>query len=345
MTLTVLVAILAAVLFGSATQLSKAALGSTSPFQLAGLLYLGAAAGVALPLAVRRSLRPPWRIDRKNRLCLLGSVVFGGVFGPLALLYGLRLAAASSVSLWLNLELVFTAVLGRFFFHDHLAKTGWIALCGIAAASVLLSWDGGTVAVTGGLLVAAASLCWGLDNNLTAIIDGLTPMEITFWKGLVAGLLSFSVGISLAPYTAGLRTTVGALLIGVFCYGASIVLYVTSAQRLGAARSQMFFASAPFFGMGLSSVLLGEPVTLMRAGSAALLAGSLVLLFVGSHTHLHHHVAMRHEHWHTHDDKHHEHAHADGSLPRAHSHAHEHAALDHSHPHVPDLHHRHEHGK
>ncbi len=47
----VLLALAAAALFGAATPVSKLLLGSISPFQLAGLLYWGAAAGV-LPLLI-----------------------------------------------------------------------------------------------------------------------------------------------------------------------------------------------------------------------------------------------------------------------------------------------------
>ena len=48
------------------------------------------------------------------------------------------------------------------------------------------------------------------------------------------------------------------LAIGVVAYGFSIVLYIASAQQLGATRSQLIFSSAPFWGVLLSVVLLGE---------------------------------------------------------------------------------------
>jgi hypothetical protein len=31
--------------------------------------------------------------------------------------------------------------------------------------------------------VLAACACWGLDNQLTALIDGITPSQTAFWKG------------------------------------------------------------------------------------------------------------------------------------------------------------------
>src|SRR5262245_18194898 len=113
-----LLCLLAAALFGAATPASKWLLSELSPFQLAGLLYLGGALGVARAAVGKRGRGRPWPADRRNRVRLLGAVVFGGILGPVALLFGLKIAAAASVSLWLNLELAATAVLGVCLFHD-----------------------------------------------------------------------------------------------------------------------------------------------------------------------------------------------------------------------------------
>jgi drug/metabolite transporter (DMT)-like permease len=137
--LAILIVILAAILFGSASPLSKLILKNISPFQLAGLLYVGAALGVAPRLIIKKNFTPIWRIAPKSRWLLIGAISCGGILGPLALLFGLKIGQASSVSLWLNLELVFTAVLGHWLFRDHLNRTGWIALTGIVVASLILT--------------------------------------------------------------------------------------------------------------------------------------------------------------------------------------------------------------
>ena len=182
-----LIAFLSALLFGAAAPVSKPLLAQLSSFQLAGLLYIGAALGVVVLLARERKFVLPWRMDRRNTLYLLGSVIFGGILGPLALLAGLRMASAASVSLWLNLEMVATAVIGHFIFKDHLTRRSWLAAAGIFAAAVILAAGEGPAGVSAGLLVLAACVSWGIDNHLTALIDGITPAQSTFWKGLVAG--------------------------------------------------------------------------------------------------------------------------------------------------------------
>ena len=58
------------------------------------------------------------------------------------------------------------------------------------------------------------------------------------------------------PVVPDVRLVLGGLLVGTLAYGASIALYITAAQQLGATRAQMVFATAPFFGAGLSVLTL-----------------------------------------------------------------------------------------
>ena len=96
-------ALASAVLFGAATPAAKRLLLDLTAFQLAGLLYLGAAIGIAPGALWQRGDRPP--LDAMNRRRLAGAVLFGGILGPVLLLLGLRSALAGSVSLLLNFEI------------------------------------------------------------------------------------------------------------------------------------------------------------------------------------------------------------------------------------------------
>jgi len=337
------IAILAALLFGAATPASKALLQTLPTFQLAGLLYLGAAIGVIPLLIKERRFSLPWDLDHKAAYRLLGAIGLGGVAGPLLLLYGLTLASAASVSLWLNLELIATVILGFLFFRDELHLVGWGATIGILAAATLLSFSEGHAGLKAGILVGAACFCWGLDNHFTALITSITPAQITFWKGLVAGMVNLTIGIQLDSYAATFYLTTAAILVGVLSYGLSLVLYIASAQKLGAARSQIIFSSSPFFGVILAAVFLGESISAAQIIAALIIAASLALLFFEKHHHLHHHKAAAHEHWHRHDDGHHDHPFPGMKPSIYHSHRHEHDKTSHAHHHWPDPHHRHEH--
>lgn len=336
-------AFLAAVLFGAATPASKVLLRSLEPFQLAGLLYLGAAIAM-LPVVARegRSTNQV-RLDRKNAARLAGAVLFGGVLGPLLLLFGLRLTLASSVSLLLNLEGVATAVLGVALFREHLGRAGLIGVGGSILAGGLVTGVDGIPGLAGGLLTAGACLCWALDNHLTALIDGISPARSTLAKGVVAGSINLATGLVASPLAATASDVAVALVLGGLAYGASIVLYIRSAQMLGATRAQAVFATAPFVGAALSFAVLGETVSTAHVAASLILAVSMAALFWSRHAHPHFHDEAEHVHEHRHDDGHHAHAHA-GERPLGHhKHIHQHERLSHSHPHWPDLHHRHPH--
>ena len=339
----ILLALLSAILFGAATPATKVLLAGLDPIQLAGWLYLGAAVGVLPAILRARGFTSPRRMGQKNLLRLLGAIGCGGILGPIALLFGLRLASAASVSLWLNLELVATALLGHMVFRDHLGRRGWMGAVGVVAASVIISVGEGTSGLAATTLVALACLFWGLDNHLTALIDGITPTQSTFWKGLAAGSFNLTLASAMGSPFPDVRLVLGGLLVGTLAYGASIALYITAAQQLGATRAQMLFATAPFFGAGLSAVILAEPFGVWHIVAAGLFAVSLALLVRDQHEHQHSHEAVEHEHWHRHDDGHHLHEHPGLSASHWHSHRHRHKPLAHRHRHWHDIHHRHPH--
>jgi hypothetical protein len=192
------------------------------------------------------------------------------------------------------------------------------------------------------VLVAGACIGWALDNHLTALIDGITPMVSTFGRAP-------SQAASISPrhgYRATIGNTAGdrgGAAHRTLAYGVSIVLYIRAAQQLGAVRSQAIFASAPFIGAALSYGLLGDPLAPSAMIAAALMVGSACLLFDGTHAHPHRHPVVVHTHSHRHDDAHHDHDHPNLPDGARHTHEHRHDERVHAHPHWPDLHHRHGH--
>ncbi len=336
-------ALLSALLFGASTPASKLLLSSLEPFQLAGLLYIGAAIGMAPVVAGEGQAAARLRLDRANALRLAGAVVFGGVLGPVLLLAALRFTLAGSVSLLLNLEGVATAVLGVVLFREHLGRAGWIGVAGTVSAGALVAGGGGWPGLAGALLTAAACVCWALDNHLTALIDGITPARATLVKGAVAGATNLGIGVAAAPFVAAPVVIAAALAVGALSYGVSIALYIRSAHELGATRAQAVFATAPFAGAALAFAFLAEPLGAVHVAASLLLIPSLAALFASQHGHAHVHEAADHIHSHRHDDGHHLHVHTGLEPEVRHSHVHHHDPLAHAHPHWPDVHHRHRH--
>lgn len=333
--------LLAAGLFGASTPLAKLVLADIGPITVAGLLYLGAALATSVP-AWRHGI-PPRPVTQRGLRLLAGAIVAGGMLGPVFMLQGLRLASAGSVSLWLNLETVATTVLAVLLFREHAHTRTWLAVLAICCAGALLALPFRLELGAAALLIALACLCWGLDNNLTALIDEFTPAQVTFAKGLLAGSINLGVGMAWEDSHFTWEVTGAAAVVGVLGYGLSLVLYVSGAQKLGAARSQLIFSTAPFWGLCLSWVMLAEPIQWVQIAAAGVMACALWLLHTERHTHAHVHAAQFHRHLHGHDDGHHDHPHAEPPRSGWHSHLHEHEPVDHSHAHWPDLHHRHSH--
>lgn len=151
------------------------------------------------------------------------------------------------------------------------------------------------------------------------------------------------IGLAVAPWSATPLTAAGALLLGSAAYGASIVLYIAAAQNIGATRGQLVFSAAPFFGVLIAVIVLGERMTALQIISVGVLLAGLGVLLREGHAHRHHHPAAEHEHWrppHRRPPR----AHAPGQPAwLGHVHRHAHDELEHAHPHVPDVHHRHDH--
>lgn len=333
-------ALVAAALFGASTPACKLLVGRMGTFELAGLLYLGAAIGTA-PIA----FSSPWRRARarRGRHLLALSVLFGGIFGPLLLLAALERAPAASVALWLVLESVATAVLGRALFHERLGRSGWIAVLVVTLGSVVLTAPARGASALAAALAALACVCWGVDNNVSSVIDSYTPAQIAFVKGLGAGAVNFAIGRALAEPSGGLSSAALALGIGAFGYGLSLALYIGAAQQLGASRSQLLFSTAPLWGAAGAAVIASERLHPVHAAAAGLMSIGLWLLYRDRHEHAHRHSALTHSHPHRHDDGHHTHPHPDLPAAAWHTHEHSHEDLEHAHAHLSDLHHRHEH--
>ncbi|MFN8549038.1 MAG: DMT family transporter [Candidatus Eisenbacteria bacterium] len=331
----------AAVLFGASTPAAKLLLDRVEPFTLAGLFYLGAALAM-LPLA-RRGGSAALRRTGRERLMLGGAVLAGGAIGPVALLLALRQSGAASVSLWLNLETVATAFLAWAFFREHLDRITLLAAAAILTGGVLLAVGDPQAGWRAASFVGLACLAWGIDNNLTAAIGGFTPAQTTLAKGLGAGTINLAIGCGIARAVPNATLIVTALLVGVVCYGLSILLYIYGAQRLGASRAQLLFAVAPLSGLLAAWTLLNEPLRAAHVGAIVAMGCGVLLLNRVRHAHEHEHESMEHTHYHRHGTLHHEHTHDDLPADTWHIHPHAHHALTHSHPHDADLHHRHEH--
>ncbi len=343
-----LLATLSALLFGISPVLCKMVIGEMSPVLLAGLLYLGSGIGLSFILVRQRIniFRETRSISRIHRLKLLGAVLAGGVIAPLCLVYGIKYGRASEVALLLNLETVATTIIAWLIFKEHVSRYVWggKVLIVLASAFIILKSPESLAFSTSGILVLLACIFWGIDNNLTRDVDDLPATALAAIKGYCAGLFNIVLAAVLGFGTIDVQQVGGALLIGAFSYGASLVLFIGALRKIGSARSSTYFAIGPFIGVFASLILLNEHPPGLFWFAAALMIAGVLCLYRERHEHPHIHEAVSHRHQHSHDqDEHHRHPHEGEGDSEHHDQFHVHERLTHTHVHWPDTHHRHIH--
>jgi len=339
-------AVFAAILFGASTPLAKLLVGNVSPVLLSGLLYLGSGIGLGLYRVLRDTGWKPSGIQVAEWPWLLGAIFFGGIIGPVALMYGLTTASGSAASLMLNLESVLTAVLAWVVFKEYADKRIILGMAAIVAGGAVLSWQpegAGSSSLAGLAAIVIACLCWAIDNNLTRKVSASDAVFIASTKGLLAGLANCTVALWMGINLPAAQISLMAMAVGLLGYGISLVFFVLALRGLGTARTGAYFSTAPFIGAATSLLLFGETASTAFWIASALMGLGVWLHLTETHEHEHTHELLEHSHVHTHDE-HHQHQHEAGvNQTGPHAHWHRHTPMHHKHPHFPDIHHQHSH--
>ncbi|GAB2586212.1 DMT family transporter [Ramlibacter solisilvae] len=335
-------AVLAATLFGVSTPLVQRAGAGVGPFITAALLYAGAA---LLSGVLRQPAKREAKVRRGDLPRLLAMAAFGAVIGPVALAWGLQNTSATSASLILALEALFTALLARWLYHESMDRRVWTAMLLLMAGGMILIIDRGAAGkgqLLGVAAVLLATAAWGIDNTLSRGLAERNPAQVVLLKSCIGAPVALLLALVWGESVPSLGQILGLLAIGATGYGLSLRMYLLAQRAFGAARTGSVFAFAPFIGAALA-IGLGERSLSwgMGAGALLMLLGVVVHLFE-RHEHDHVHEPLQHEHAHRHGDGHHDHVH--DPMPEVeHSHLHQHEPGRHSHPHVPDVHHTHRH--
>jgi drug/metabolite transporter (DMT)-like permease len=220
----------------------------------------------------------------------------------------------------------------------------WLAILLITVSCIILSVaDFHSLSFSAGaLFVIAACLCWGVENNCTRMLSLKDPLQIVIIKGFGSGTGALLISASAGGISGGLLYILLAMLLGFVSYGLSIFFYIEAQRELGAARTSIYYATAPFLGVIISWIALRDAITGSFLAALTVMLIGTYLAISEKHSHSHIHVEETHDHRHSHDDEHHNHQH-DEKIPGEHSHVHTHEAMEHSHTHTPELHHQHTH--
>ncbi len=252
-TIAILMAILAAVLYGISSPISKVLLTKIPPTLMAGLLYMGAGIGmliINILKKVGKRSKVEARITKKDYSFVIAMIILD-ILAPIFLMVGLTKTTSSNASLLNNFEIVATAVIALFVFKEAIGRRMWIAITLITTASIILSVEdiSSFNFSMGSIFIIGACLCWGFENNCTRMLSLKDPFQIVVIKGFGSGLGSLMISFLLREYTDDFFYIMFTLVLGFVAYGLSIFFYILSQRELGASRTSSFYATAPFIGV------------------------------------------------------------------------------------------------
>jgi len=277
-------ATLAAVCWGAATVMSKAALDQLPPILLlvvqlvASNLFLWAVVWLRrLPMS---AIRDAWRV------AWLGLLEPGLAF--LLSLLGLALAPAVNATLIASLEALIIAVLSALLLGERLSAT-FMALSAIAVAGLIVAlglYDGVSGTILGNSLVLLGTAVAALYVVLTSrFIGNRDPLLVVACQQLVAGLMAMallpfeSVSVhEIVRHFLSRSSWVLALGSGLVQYALAFTLYLAAMRFVSTSLLGAFLYLTPIVGLLGAVLVLGERLSPVQWAGAMVTIAALVAL-------------------------------------------------------------------
>src|SRR5215212_10226790 len=165
--------IISAVLYGSISTIAKPSLNTIHPILLSSLIYL--IVGIFLTIIIKITEDIGNVTTNSLKLIFLTSVC-GAVIGPILFFYGLKLTDASTSSLLINAEFLFSILFAVFILKEKPGRASYIGIVFIFVGLIILNLkidDFDFIQnnhFIGNMLILGATVFWALDNNISKII-------------------------------------------------------------------------------------------------------------------------------------------------------------------------------
>ena len=257
----IFLALLAAALYAVNIPFSKLLLSHIPPTISAGLLYLGAGLSMAIiaPLRKIKGRAKTEKFTRKELPYTIAMILLD-VAAPIFLLFGIKYTEAANASLLNNFEIVATALIALCVFKEKISTRLWFGILFVTASCILLTVGdvNGIKFNFGSLFILASCVCWGLENNCTRKLSNKDPLQIVLLKGVFSGTTSLLIGFIIGEKITVLWSVFAMLGVGIVAYGLSIFFYVHAQRLVGAARTSVYYAIAPFISATLSIIIFNK---------------------------------------------------------------------------------------
>jgi len=230
------------------------------------------------------------------RFALIG--VFGQVVAQLGITWGVRLAPASNAAL-LSLTLpIATALMAYLLLGERMTLVRWMSFA-LAVLGVLqcsgVDWSS-LQFTSGGVLSGNFLIMLGVFGSAFYNVYGkkllrrFTPLEVLLFSYYAVLVCLAPLTLYLEPQslralpTFGGQVWAGVLLLAVFQYFLSMVLFLRVLARLDAVQAGLSNYLIPVFGVVIAAAVLGEHLSVRNAiGGLVVLASTLLVTLYEEH--------------------------------------------------------------
>ena len=278
----VLLILLLACLWGGNAVAVKIGLEDMRPFMLAGLRFTLGALVIGIWAGLNRIDLKPHRGEISYLIIL--SLIFAAQICTFTL--GVDATLAGRASLFINTHPFFVAVLAHFFIsNDRLSikKVSGLILAFLGVFVVFRDRIGndGSQMMGDCLVLVSGFLLGALGVYTKRLVQRINAYKLLLWE-MILGLIPF-FGLSLifersSPHNISLNLILAIMYQGIVVAGFCFVTWTLLLKRHSASKLSAFLFATPLFGVGLSSLMLHEPITPYLIVGAILVAAGIYVV-------------------------------------------------------------------
>jgi drug/metabolite transporter (DMT)-like permease len=285
-----LLMLLAVTIWGINFTALKVALAYLAPAALNALRFSGAALlmlAILAGQAIRTADPSLMRIRRRDWIPIILLGLVGHGLYHMLFAFGLARTSPANSSLLLATMPIWVAILGRVTGVERINRVMWGGILLSFVGIITLVTGGGKVAMGGGtllgdLMLVGCSILWAVYTTASKpFLARYSPVALTAWTMAAASVPLVLAGIpdlqrqdwASVPMLAWAGLSYSVLL----SVGVGYIIYSTSVQRVGNARTAVYSNLTPVVAILFAWLALGDALTLLQLlGGAIVLAGLVV---------------------------------------------------------------------
>jgi drug/metabolite transporter (DMT)-like permease len=235
----------------------------------------------------------PWRtaraLTRADWLRVLTLGIVGHFCYQMCFILGLDRTSVANSALIIGCTPVAMALLTAVVGEERVTRPQWIAVLLSLLGLYLVAGRGARLSgesLAGDLLMVAAVACWAVYSIFARpLLARHSPLVVTGYTMAIGTVLFVPVALpSMAAVewgAVGARAWAGVVLSGVLALNVAYLIWYTSVQRLGSAKTALYSNVVPVAAMFFAWAALGESLDATKIGGAALILSGVFISRIG----------------------------------------------------------------